>query len=87
MSWKFACRRLSVQTLQTVISVSAAGRRGVGEDARVQVQVVVGLGLLDVPGAAAGDRLELDSSSPTFGASACVEESSSFADSEARQPL
>ena len=37
----------------------AAGRLGVGEDARVQVQVVVGLGLVDVAGAAAGDRLEL----------------------------
>ena len=37
----------------------AAGRLGVGEDARVQVKVVVGLGLVDVARAAAGDRLQL----------------------------
>ena len=35
-------------------------RRGVREDARVQVEVVVGLRLVDVARAAAGDRLELD---------------------------
>ena len=35
------------------------GRLGVGEDPRVQVQVVVRLGLVDVAGAAAGDRLEV----------------------------
>src|SRR5262249_24270022 len=35
-----------------------AGRRAVRKDSRVQVQVVVGLGLVDVAGAAAGDRLE-----------------------------
>src|SRR5581483_11071993 len=35
------------------------GRLAVGEDAGVQVQVVVGLGLVDVAGATAGDRLEL----------------------------
>src|SRR5690349_647013 len=38
----------------------AASRLGVGEDARVEVQVVVGLGFVDVAGAAAGHRLELD---------------------------
>src|SRR5204863_9914300 len=32
---------------------------GVGEDPRVQVQVVVRLGLVDVAGSAAGHRLEL----------------------------
>ncbi len=37
----------------------AAGRSRVGEDARIQVEVVVGLGLVDVAGAATGDRLEL----------------------------
>ncbi len=36
-----------------------AGRLGIGQDARVQMQVVVRLGLVDVAGAAAGDRLEL----------------------------
>ncbi len=36
-----------------------AGLLRVGEDARVQVQVVVGLRLVDVAGPAAGDRLEL----------------------------
>src|SRR4029078_7850044 len=35
-------------------------RRGVGEDPRIQVEVVVGLRFVDVPGAAARDRLELD---------------------------
>src|SRR5262249_7204997 len=37
------------------------GSRGlaVGEDARVQVEVVVGLGLMDVARSAAGHRLEL----------------------------
>ena len=39
-------------------------RRRVGEDARVQVEVVVGLGLVDVAGAAARDRLELDQLEP-----------------------
>jgi hypothetical protein len=34
-------------------------RLRVGEDARVQVEVVVGLRLVDVAGAATGDRLEL----------------------------
>src|SRR5207237_4676198 len=38
----------------------AAGLLGVREDASVQMQVVVRLGLVDVAGAAAGDRLELD---------------------------
>ena len=36
----------------------------VGEDPRVQVQVVVGLGLVDVAGAAARDRLQLDELEP-----------------------
>src|SRR3990170_5448407 len=36
-----------------------SGLLGVGEDARVQVEVVVRLRLVDVAGAAAGDRLEL----------------------------
>ncbi len=38
----------------------ALGCLGVGEDARVQVEVVVGLGLVDVARAAARDRVELD---------------------------
>ena len=37
-----------------------AGRRRVREDPRVQVEVVVRLGLVDVAGAAARDRVELD---------------------------
>src|SRR5262249_44540724 len=37
-----------------------AGRLGVREDARVEVQVVVGLRLVDVAGAAARDRLDVD---------------------------
>ena len=42
------------------VTCCGAGRGGVGEDARVQVEVVVGLGLVDIAGAAPGDRLELD---------------------------
>ena len=64
-----------------------AGRGRVGQDARVQMEVVVGLGLVDVACAAAGDRLELDQIQADFGASARVEESSSLAESDARQPL
>ncbi len=45
----------------------ALGRLGVGEDARVQVQVVVGLGLVDVTGAAAGHRLQLEQLQPDLG--------------------
>ena len=76
-----------MQTLQIVISVSAPVAARVGENARVQVQVVVRLGLVDVAGAAAGDRLQLLELEVELGASACVEMSSSFAESEARQPL
>ena len=65
----------------------APGRFRVGEDARVQVQVVVGLGLVDVACPAARDRLQLVEPIPSLGASACVEMSSSLAESEARQPL
>ena len=42
----------------------AAGRLGVGEDPRVEVEVVVRLRLVDVAGAAAGDRLELHELEP-----------------------
>ena len=49
-----------MQTLQTVSSVSQPGRLRVREDARVQVEVVVRLRLVDVAGAAARHRLELD---------------------------
>ena len=76
-----------MHTLHTVISVSDAGRLRVGQDARVQVQVVVGLGLVDVARAAAGDRLELLELQPHLGRQARVEVSSSFAESEARHPL
>jgi hypothetical protein len=40
---------------------------GVREDARVQVEVVVGLGLVDVAGTAARDRLELLELDPQLG--------------------
>ena len=55
MRMKFAWRRFSVQTLQTVRSVSTPFAAAY-EDACVQVQVV-GLRLVDVAGAAAGDGL------------------------------
>ena len=76
-----------MQTLQIVISVSGAGRLAVGEDARVQVQVVVGLGLVDVSRTAARHRLELFQLDAELRRERLVEMSSSFAESEARQPL
>ena len=83
----FAYRRLSVQTLQIVSERVRARLLRVREDARVQVEVVVGLRLVDVAGAAARDRLELDQLEAHLGASACVDVSSSFAESDARHPL
>src|SRR5262249_48675984 len=42
----------------------APGRLGIREDSRVEVQVVVRLGLVDIAGAAAGHRLQLDELQP-----------------------
>ena len=51
------------------------------------MEVVVGLGLVDVAGAAAGDGLELDQLEPDLRRERLRRESSSFAESDARQPL
>ena len=51
------------------------------------MEVEVGLRLVDVTGAAAGDRLELDELDAELRRERLVEMSSSFADSDARQPL
>jgi len=84
---KFAWRRLKRADVADVMSISQPVRLRVGEDPRVEVEVVVRSASWMSPAPQQVTDSSSTSSRPTMGASAFVELSSSFADSDARQPL